>query len=254
MLPGGGEPGRADLDDESESADELDAPDLDAAMGEQIADRRGEAGDREPAFFEFAGPLFRVDVRPRKATMKVGAEQTFSAVARDKSRRTIDAAGIDYEWLLAQGSGSLSSHVGEFATYRGPAEPELAIIKVRATQDSPGAEPRTADAEAIVTVTAELLKSQGGERGAGKGLPGYTFAYLPGALWRSRYDSDDSLITINSGHPDFVHASRQPRTKLRYVARLYAKEIVLANFPGAARDELLERLVELTLYMDDNLR
>ncbi|MCK4516121.1 MAG: hypothetical protein KAU31_12730, partial [Spirochaetaceae bacterium] len=62
------------------------------------------------------------------------------------------------------------------------------------------------------------------------------------------------LITINSAHPDFVHAARTQTSKLRYLARLFAKEIVLTNFPGDSREELLERMIELTLYMDENLR
>ncbi|MFW5716880.1 MAG: ATP-binding protein [Spirochaetota bacterium] len=221
-------------------------------LGEVVPDEPGIVAEREPAFFEMPGPLYRVDIRPAKATIAVGAEHTFAAVARDKSRRTIDAAGLEIEWLLYAGAGELVGN-GEFATYRAPAEPELATIAVRAVQMA-GGEELEAESEAMITVTAELLRSHAGERASGKGLPGYTFSYLPGSLWRSRYSEADSLITINSGHPDFVHASRQPRTKLRYVARLYAKEIVLANFPGGSREELLERLVELTLYMDDNLR
>jgi len=43
-------------------------------------------------------------------------------------------------------------------------------------------------------------------------------------------------------------------TKLRYIARLFAKELVLANFPEASREEILERLVELTLYTEENLK
>ncbi len=221
--------------------------------GEFVADSGG-TGESAPAFFEMPGPLYRVDIRPAKATVAVGGEQTFSAVGRDRSRRVIEGTDLDFEWELNQGEGTLSGMSGEFVTYRAPAEPELAVIAVLVTEVGADGEKRYARAEAMVTVTAELLKSQGGERAAGKGLPGYTFSYLPGSLWRSRYSESESLITINSGHPDFVHASRQPRTKLRYVARLYAKEIVLANFPGGSREELLERLVELTLYMDDNLR
>lgn len=34
---------------------------------------------------------------------------------------------------------------------------------------------------------------------------------------------------------------------LRYICRLYAKELVLRNFIGAPADELLERLIELSL-------
>ena len=58
------------------------------------------------------------------------------------------------------------------------------------------------------------------------GLPGYTYRY----------------------------ASRQSASKLRYLGRLFAKEIVLANFPGAPREELLERMVELEVYMNGVLR
>ena len=87
-----------------------------------------------------------------------------------------------------------------------------------------------------------------------QGLPGYTYRYAPGELWRSRYNQDESLITVNSGHADFVFASRQSATKLRYVSRLFAKEIVLANFPGVPREDLLERMIELELYMDSFLR
>ncbi|MFW5744444.1 MAG: ATP-binding protein [Spirochaetota bacterium] len=249
--PGGdgaaGQPGAAEAE-----ADE-DAGASDAALGEAVAEPGGEIRDREPAFFEMPGPLFRVDIRPAKATVAVSTEKTFSAVARDKSRRTIEGTELDFEWTLLAGAGELNT-AGEFAAYHAPAEPELATIGVRALQPTGGGEERTAEAQAVVTVTAELLKQRPGERGSGKGLPGYTFSYVPGELWRSRYSEAESLITINSGHPDFVHASRQQKTKLRYVARLYAKEIVLANFPGESREELLERLVELTLYMDENLR
>lgn len=251
---GGGPSGGPDdtADAGSATADAVDSAASEGTLGEAVPDEPGSVAEREPAFFEMPGPLYTVSIRPAKATVSVGAEQTFSTVARDKSRRTIDGAGLELEWRVASGEGELIPN-GEFATYRAPAEPELATITVRATQTARGQE-LTAEAKAMITVTAELLRSHSGERGAGKGLPGYTFSYLPGSLWRSRYSEADSLITINSGHPDFVHASRQPRTKLRYVARLYAKEIVLANFPGESRDELLERLVELTLYMDDNLR
>ena len=43
------------------------------------------------------------------------------------------------------------------------------------------------------------------------------------------------------------HTWRRGRMlKLRYVCRLLAKELVLKNFIGIPRDQLLERLLELT--------
>ncbi|MFQ5928543.1 MAG: hypothetical protein ACE5MK_02520 [Acidobacteriota bacterium] len=59
---------------------------------------------------------------------------------------------------------------------------------------------------------------------------------------------------INNGHRDFVYASRTRALKLRYISRLFAKEMVYRNFPGLAPDRLLERMIELSLYTEENLR
>ena len=61
-------------------------------------------------------------------------------------------------------------------------------------------------------------------------------------------------IVINSGHRDFVYASQSRASQLRYIARLFVKELVLANFPGASPQELLDRVLELMLYMESNLK
>jgi hypothetical protein len=73
-------------------------------------------------------------------------------------------------------------------------------------------------------------------------------------LWRSKFDLDQNVIVINSGHRDFVFASRNRALKMRYIARLFAKELVYKNFPGYSSAELLERMVELMLYTEENLR
>ena len=36
--------------------------------------------------------------------------------------------------------------------------------------------------------------------------------------------------------------------------RLFAKELVLKNFPGHSPEQLLERMIELSLYTEENLR
>ena len=77
---------------------------------------------------------------------------------------------------------------------------------------------------------------------------------MPGDLQRSRYDAEQNVIVINNGHRDFVYASRSRALKLRYISRLFAKELVLKNFPGVSSDELLERMIELSLYTEENLK
>ncbi|HEU5282724.1 MAG TPA: hypothetical protein VFU53_02825 [Burkholderiales bacterium] len=62
------------------------------------------------------------------------------------------------------------------------------------------------------------------------------------------------MIVVNNGHRDFVYAARSRSLKLRYLARLFAKELVLRNFPGHPADQLLERMIELSRYTEENLR
>ena len=87
-----------------------------------------------------------------------------------------------------------------------------------------------------------------------QGIPSYTFQKAPGELWRSRFDGDKNIVVINNGRRDFVFASRSKALKLRYICRLFAKELVVKIFAGAPDGELLERLIELTVYSEENLK
>ena len=111
-------------------------------------------------------------------------------------------------------------------------------------------------AEALITVTDSLLpeSAQAREGASRPGIPSYTFRKAPGELWRSRYDGEQNLIVVNNGHRDFVFASRNKSLQLRYIARLFAKELVQRNFAGMPPHELLERLIELSLYTEENLK
>jgi hypothetical protein len=62
------------------------------------------------------------------------------------------------------------------------------------------------------------------------------------------------VIVINSGHRDFVFAARTPSRKLRYILRLFSKELVVKNFHGLSSGDMMERLIELSLYTEDKLR
>jgi hypothetical protein len=102
-------------------------------------------------------------------------------------------------------------------------------------------------------VTHELLSQVGTAVVESQGLPGYTFESAPGDSWRSRFDTSRNVIVINNGHRDFVYVARTRTLKLRYLIRLYAKELVLKNFVGLPPDQLLERMVELSLRTEENL-
>ena len=66
----------------------------------------------------------------------------------------------------------------------------------------------TCEAEALVTVTDSILPTTRDDAGRRRGLPGYTLEHAPGKLWRSRYDGEQNVIIVNSGHRDYIYAAR----------------------------------------------
>ncbi len=207
-----------------------------------------EAAPRQRQFFEYAGPLHSVRIAPASCTLAVAAGRGFRAVARDASRRPVEE-GVQYAWRLAEGAGRLEGATGELVTFVAPQEPCLARLGVTARQADIACE-----AEALITVTDSLLPETKERTTNRQGLPGYTLEHAPGKLWRSRYDAERNLIVVNSGHRDFIFASRARALKLRYLVRLYAKEMVRKNFPGVPAEQLLDRLIELSLYTEEHLR
>ena len=147
------------------------------------------------------------------------------------------------------GDGHLQDNHTESVTFLAPSEPCLTTLRVIVHQDD--LECRD---EALITVTDSLLDQSSRDAGLRKGLPGYSYRRAPGEMWRSRYDVDKNVIIINNGHRDFVYAGKQKRRKLRYICRLFCKELVRHNFPGMQVDELLERMIELSLYTEEHLK
>jgi hypothetical protein len=224
------------------------APD-DQAPGDTL-DSEAPAVDEGPQkqFFEYAGPLFSIRISPQSSVLPVGGSRNFRAVARDRSRIPVEH-DVGFVWRVLEGGGVLANEHAEIATFTAPSEPGLTRIGVTARQ-------RDVDcaAEALVTVTDTLLPEAKPSAERHQGLPNYTFRHAAGELWRSRYDSEYHVIVINNGHRDFVFASRNRALKLRYICRLFAKEMVQKNFPGYSPNELLERMIELSLYTEENLR
>ena len=230
---------------QSEPAGESHADDHATAIA--AAEDQG-ASEAQRQFFEYAGPLFSVMISPTSSVIEVGGSRALRAIARDRARRPVEH-DLSYAWAMLEGEGTLESAGGEMATFRAATEPGLARVEVAVTQGA-----LVCKAEAQITVAASLLPKAGGGDSTYQGLPGYTFHKAAGELWRSRFDAERNLVVINNGHRDFVYAARSKTLKLRYICRLFAKELVLKNFIGIPPDQLLERLLELTLYTEENLR
>jgi hypothetical protein len=180
--------------------------------------------------------------------VEVNSAKNLRAIPRDRAQRLVEN-DLSFQWQIIEGDGRLENDNREIVAFQAPAEPGLTRIRLVVGQRDVRCE-----AEALLTIAQTLLPSPKVREGVRQGIPAYTFQRAPGELWRSRQDAEKNLIVINSGHRDFVYATRNKALKLRYICRLYAKELVLRNFVGVPAEQLLERLIELTLYTEENLR
>jgi len=209
------------------------------------------SGDNEigqKQFFEFAGPLFSALISPKSSVVSVDKRKKYRVVCRDRSRRMVWES-LEFQWDITDGDGQLQENSSESAVFIAPPEPGLTTLNVVVRQND--LECRD---EALITVTDSLMASSSSGGKSDKGLPGYTYRRAPGELWRSRFDVDQNVIVINNGHRDFVYAGKKKSRKLRYISRLFCKELVRHNFPGLPIDELLERMIELSLYTEEHLK
>ncbi len=207
-----------------------------------------DAVSEQKQFFEYPGPLFSLKISPASSVVAVNGMKSLRAIPRDRAQRLVEE-NLVFKWQIIEGEGRLENEAGEIATFRAPAEPGLTRIQLTVKQNE-----ITCEAEALVTVTETLIPVPKEREQKKEGIPAYTFQRAPGELWRSRHDETKNVIVVNSGHRDFVYAARNRALKLRYICRLYAKELVLRNFVGVAAEQLLERLIELSLYTEENLK
>jgi hypothetical protein len=227
-------------------------PGLEAGDGEATAQTVGEGSEgtriHQKEFFDFPGPLYSVVISPASCTVPVGQTKSLRGVARDRERRLVDDRLL-WNWAIMEGSGELRNTDSEIIDFLAPQDPGLTRVRVSVRQAD-----KECEAEGLITVTDALLPEIPKTSGNRQGLPAYTFHRAPGELWRSRYEEERNLIIINNAHRDFIYSSRNKALKLRYICRLYIKELVQQNFPGLSADRLLERMVELSLYTEEHLR
>ncbi len=206
------------------------------------------ADAQQRQFFDYAGPLYGVVISPAASTTPLNEVRKFRALPRDRSRRRVHK-DLRFNWEILEGDGSLQGVGDQEVEYRAPAIPGLARLRVTVIQRE-----TACSAEALVTITDSLAVAMSSAVITTRGLPGYTFERAAGELWRCRFDTERNIIVVNSGHRDFVFATRNRALQLRYLARLYVKELVLKNFGGLPADQLLERMIELSLYAEEKLK
>jgi hypothetical protein len=216
-----------------------------AAVG---AREQSVGGSAQRQFFDFAGPLHSVLLSPAASTLKVNDSRLFRALPRDRSRRRVEQ-DLTFAWHIVEGGGTLSSVSDQEVRFEAPSAPALVRLSVSVSQGD-----ICCSAESLITVTDSLEVATGSAVVNTRGLPNYTFERAAGELWRSRFDAVRNVIVVNNGHRDFVFATRSRALQLRYLVRLYVKELVLKNFAGLPADQVAERMIELSLYVEEKLK
>ncbi|MFH1146525.1 MAG: ATP-binding protein [Pseudomonadota bacterium] len=140
-----------------------------AEAHEAIPELGGDEGGLAE-FFEFAGPLFSVLISPKSSVVPVDRRKKYSAVCRDRSRRTV-WKDLVYRWEIMDGEGQLQSSDGESVVYIAPSEPCLTTLRVIVRQD----ETECMD-EALITITDSFVDQTAVAGGTRKGI---TRVYVP---------------------------------------------------------------------------
>jgi hypothetical protein len=246
------------FDIQSRSAQAVSGSELPERHVEESGEQEGlipgvpEPSGSEPAaqrqFFDYAGPLRTVLISPAASTLAVNQTRRFRALPRDRSRRRVEQ-DLLFRWEIGEGGGLLSSASDQEVSFQAPSSPGLVRLSVTVSQRDV-----CCSAETLITVTDSLDAAVGPSVSNARGLPGYTFERAAGELWRSRFDAGRNLIVVNNGHRDFVFATRNRALQLRYLVRLYIKELVLKNFRGLPAEPLMERMIELSLYVEEKLK
>ncbi len=108
---------------------------------------------------------------------------------------------------------------------------------------------RATGAEASAAAPVEVLEILPSD--ANEGIPEPELVDAPGASWRSRFHME--RWQVNTGHADYKANSARPALKLRYLAMLFAKEVVLRSSQDPRLEAPLEQMVEVAAYADRRL-
>lgn len=188
------------------------------------------------------GPLVAVRVTPSPVRVEVAGERRIRASGLDATGRVVDGV-VSCSWRQVGEVGTLVVDEASTTTavLHASSEPTTGTFEVTMRREGH---------EAATTVEVEVVEELG--RGAAvEGIPEPELTDDPGATWRSRIV--DERWQVNTGHRDYRSVADQPSLKLRYLAALFAKEIVLRSSQDPRLDRPLEQLVEIATYADLNL-
>ena len=211
-----------------------------AAEGDARSRKVGNSAPR-PLLAADPGPLAAVRISPRTPRRQPGDSCLFLATARDAMDIPL-AGGVLFTWRIVAGSAAIATDGSSCRV----ASSSAGVVTV-------GVIARQGEIEVSDQVDLKFVDDPLADAAGGRGLPGYRLEAEHGQPWRSRYDTAKNEIVINSAHRDFLASRTAAARHRRYIGKLYAKEVVLTNFPHESPAEVMERLIEVTLRTEDAL-
>jgi len=201
--------------------------------------RKGGASDPRPLLAADPGPLAAVRISPRTPRRQPGDSCLFAATARDGLGVPV-VGGVSFTWRILAGSAAIATD-----------GPSCHVASSFESVVTVGVVARQGEVEVADQVELKFVDDP--LAAGGRGLPGYRLEAEHGQQWRSRYDAAQNEIVINSAHRDFLASRAVSAKHRRYIGKLYAKEVVLTNFPHESPAVVMERLIEVTLRTEDAL-
>jgi len=186
-----------------------------------------------------AGPLAEVQINPRNPRREPGQVCTLTAQATDIRGVPIDD-GVKYKWKLKGNAGTLLTEEGPQCQVQLD-EAGIVVVSVSAKKGN----------EKVKTQID--VKFVPGKTPINRGLPTYRFEGTANSPERSRYDEALNEIVVNSAHSDFLQSRSGAARHRRYLGKLYAKEVVLLNFPHEPPAAVAERMIEMLMRTEENL-
>ncbi|HEY3175054.1 MAG TPA: ATP-binding protein [Candidatus Polarisedimenticolia bacterium] len=184
------------------------------------------------------GPLASVTLSPASIRIECGGTRRVRAGAVDATGQLVDEA-ITFVWSSDASVGEIAEGESpEQAVFTAVDHPAEGAVRVIARSKE-----REARAEAPVEVLEELPARRPDE-----GIPEPELVSQPGSSWRSRMH--EGIWQVNVGHREYRAIADRPALKLRYLAMLFAKEVVLKSTQDARLEKPLEQLVEVAAYAD----
>jgi hypothetical protein len=218
--------------------------DADAAAANGEAANEGAEVGAAPQPIELfpPGPLDSVRILPARLRVECGAIREVRAEGCDATGRLIGEP-MRIEWSLEGPVGSITPLVedGRRATFHAGGDPAVGILRARV---------RAGNVEAWGEAPVVVVE-QGRLRTSGEGIPEPELLDQPGLNWRSRMSEE--RWQVNAGHRDYRAIADRPPLKLRYLAMLFAKEVVLRSHQDPRLEIPLEQMAEVIAYADRNL-